>query len=683
MKFLLHFFSRLYQYTTMFVVIGAPLFFVPKTGFSADVTYHIVMMVLIAVALFSYVFVALVTKTWHSISKLELISYFAFFAAVLASSLFSKNPQITLFGEGFNQFSGVALLSLPVVMYLVRALPDAIRRKLKFVMMGILGVSAFIFISALMIGGNFLSFTKALFLGFSSSLSFSAYIGIFTIGCFFYLKKANLKKRWKLVILTTALLFIALLVTLSSQNSVRPNLRSTAMVGKEVMLENGVFGIGAGNFSRAWQLYRPQDVINSPYFGYDFNQGADTMTTLFVTIGIFGLLSFALLVLSSLYSTFVSYRKNKEGEEHLILGMLTFVLLYFVIVAWIVPLSYAMLVMWMVIAGFGVAKAPLTEFHPSKKVAYVFIPIAVLLVVNAVITVNKARAFSFYNASQTVSKVEDAEALVVKASNIYNFDGFYRVLVEHAITSNRNLSSVAAPDQEVFKNTYLKKAQQAVDAGLAAVRLNPNNYQNYVSLGRAYELAIPFDKEGGFTNSKKSYEEAVRLYPENPYLYLMIARLETSAGTKDGVRTSLTDALKKKQNFADALYLMSQLEASESKLDEALVYAIEAIKSAPNDPATYIQAGLLFYGKKDYENAVFALKTALEKDQNNANVAYFLALSLRDGGRPDLAKPLADELLRRNPGNADLERFIGSLVTVPAPSATESAPVSKKASTKK
>jgi hypothetical protein len=52
---------------------------------------------------------------------------------------------------------------------------------------------------------------------------------------------------------------------------------------------------------------------------------------------------------------------------------------------------------------------------------------------------------------------------------------------------------------------------------------------------------------------------------------------------------------------------------------------------------------------------------ALQRDQNNANIAYFLALALRDGGRPDLAKTIADELIRRNPGNADLEAFLKSL----------------------
>ena len=683
MKLLTRFFTSLYQYATILIVVGAPLFFIPKTGFSGEVTYHIAMMLLVFVALFSYVFVAVVTRTWHSVSKLEFISYSVFSVAVLASCIFSKSPQILLFGEAFNQYSGAALLTLPAVMYLVRTLPEKIRHILKLVILGLLSISALAFVSAIMMGGNVLGATRVLFAGFSSSLSFAAYIGLFSLACFFYIRKGSLQKRYKAIIFVAASLLILWAITLSAQNSVRPNLTSTLVVGKKVMVENGLFGIGAGNFTQAWQLHKPQDVINSAYFGYDFSLGADTMTTFFVTIGIVGLLAFMLLTLSALYSTLISYRQNREGKEHIVLGMLTITIIYFIAVAWLVPLSYAMLVMWMVVSGLGMAKARLTEFHPSKKLVYLFVPLVLLLGVNAVMTINKVRAFSYYNKSQTATKIEDAELLVNKAVTIYPFDGFYRLIVEYAITSNRNLVSTNPEDQEALKNAYGQKSKEAVNAGLAAVQANKNNYQNYVSLGRAYELAIPFAREEGFANAKKSYEAAVKLYPENPYLYLMLARLETSAGTKEGVRAQLTEALKKKQNFADALYLMSQLQASENDIDGAIAYAIETIRSAPNDPAAYVQAGLLFYGKasanrqsrdeaiRDYANAVLALKTALEKDPNNANIAYFLALALRDGGEPALAKPLADELLRRNPGNVDLQKFINSLAPVAQPDPVE------------
>ncbi len=653
--------TRIYQYTTILIVLAAPLFFIPKTGFSGDATYHIAMMILVAIALGSYVGSALITRTWHTVSKLEFISYFAFSAAVLLSVAFSASPKVLLFGDGLNQFSGVALLSLPAVMYLVRSLPEQLRHKLKVLILGILSLSALVFVFALMFGGVLLEFARTMFGGFTSSVSFAAYIGLFAVATFFYVRKATLKKRYKIFILITGLLFVAWAVTLSTQNSVRPNLKSTLLVGKSVLLEDGVFGIGPGNFSRAWQLHRPQDVINSQFFGYEFLQGADTVTTLFVTIGIFGVLTFFLLILSALYSTFVSYRQNKEGREHIILGLLLVALLYFAGVSLLVPLSFSMLVMWMVISGLGIARARLTEFHPNKKLAYLLVPLAVLLIINAFITINKARAFATYNKAQTASSIVEAEMLTKKALDTYTFDGFQRVLVEYAITSNRNLVSTESADQDALKNEYLLKAQEAVDAALAAVKVNPTNYQNFVSLGRAYELAVPFDKEGGFDNAKNAYSEAIKLYPGNPYLYLMQARLETSAGTRDGAKEWLTEALKKKQNFADALYLMSQLAAGESKIEEAINYAVEAVRSAPNDPLAYTQAGLLFYAKRDYQNAVLALRGALERDPNNENVAYFLALSLRDGGSGELALPLAEELLRRNPNNQDIKNLINSL----------------------
>lgn len=664
MKFLISFLSKLYKYATICIVVGAPLFFIPKTSFAPDVTYYVTMSILVAVALFAYVVQAILTRSWHSLSRLEFISYFAFSLAVILSVLFAKNQKFTLFGDSFDQASGAALLSLPVIMYLVRTLPETLRHKLKLVLVTILGVSALTFVTALMYNGAITSVTKQIFSGFTSSISFAVYLGLFAVACLFYVFKGSIPKKHKISIAIVGVLFAMWALALSTQDGVRPNFTSTMLVGKNVMLTEGVFGIGSGNFARAWQLHRPQTVIASPYFGYDFTQGSSTMTTFLVTIGIFGLVTFLMLILSALYSTFVSYRKSAEGQEHFILGLLSLALVYFVFISWVLPLSYAMLVVWMVISGLGLAKAPLTEFHPSKKIAYIMIPVAFILVANMFITVNKVRAFSLYNQAQT-AKAENVAPLLAKAIAIYPFDGFYRVQVEYFIQANRSLVATASQDQEALKKEYLENAQKAVDAGLLAVKLNSNNYQNYVSLGRAYELAIPFDKEGGFDRAKKSYQEAVKLYPENPYLYVMLARLEASAGTKEGVRTSLTEAIKKKQNFADALYLMSQLEASDSKIDEAIAYAVEAIKSSPNDPLVYIQAGLLFYGKKDYQNAVYALKTALEKDQNNANVAYFLALALRDGGRPDIAKQIGDELLRRNPENADLKAFLESLTPKP------------------
>lgn len=665
MKLFASFFTKLYQYATVFVVAGSPLFFVPVSGFVPEVTYYMTMIVVIAIALVSYCLSALINRSWHSVSKLEFISYIVFSVSVILSVLFARDPMTAMFGNPVNALSGISLLSLPAVMYLVRTLPNVLRNRLKYTLAIILGVSAFLFLVAFMFTGSFVETLKLAFSGFSSTVSFAAYIGIFIIACFVVARKAKIELKYKAAIAIVAVMFLSWAVLISSQDSVRPGFKDSLLVGKDVVMNDGVFGIGAGDYTRAWQLYRPQSVITSNYFAYDFNQGFSTVTTLLVTTGILGVIGFLMLILTALYSTFLSYRKSEHGEERMITGFLALTLLYLLGVSLVIPLSFSMLVVWMVIGGFGLAKAKLNEYHPSKKLAFLMIPLAVILVVNVGGVLQKARAFNVFNKAQvelsTNGPTEKVGEYMTKAEMIYPFDGFYRSHVDYIVQAEQLIMASSTENQESIKDEYLKNSQKAVDVALLAVKNNPSNYQNYVTLGRAYELAIPFDKEGGYDRAKKSYEEAIKLYPENPYLYVMIARLEASAGSKEGVRTQLTEALKKKQNFADALYLMSQLEASDNKIDEALQYAIEAIRSAPEDPLTYIQAGLLYYGKKDYQNAVDVLQVALEKDPNNANVAYFLALSLRDGGRPDLAKTIADELLRRNPGNADLEAFLKSI----------------------
>jgi tetratricopeptide (TPR) repeat protein len=679
MKFLASFFTRLYQYATAFLVVASPLFFIPGTGFAPEVTYFVTLMIVVTVALVSYVLAALLTRTWHSVSRLEFISYFAFSIAIILSVVFAQNQRIALFGDAFDPFSGVALLSLPAIVYLVRTLPEKMRLRLKYVLAIVLGVSAFVLMSVLMLSGTLIDAIKQIFSGFSDAMSFSAYLGIFVVGAFFFSRKAKLPTRHKVVIVTGAIVFLAWIVSIASSGTVRPDFQSSVLVGKSVMLHDGVFGIGTGDYTRAWQMYRPESVIASPYFGYDFNQGYSVMTTLFATIGIVGLLAFLALTLSALYSIWRTYRSTRDGHEHFITGFLAVSLLYLSVIAWLLPLSYAMLVVWMVIAGFGFAKAPLSEYHPSRKLGFLFVPLALLFVVHAAFTINKVRAFMAFGKAQvmlsTAGPTDQVGALLNQAIATYKYDGFYRAQVEYIIAAERTLVANTTADQTSLQNAYSQKAQAAVDAALASVAYNGSNYQNYVTLGRAYELAIPFDKEKGYENAKKSYEEAVKLYPSNPYLYVMLARLEASAGTKEGVRTELTEALKKKQNFADALYLMSQLEASDQKIDEALTYAQEAVKNAPEDPLVYIQAGLLYYGKQDYQDAVTSLTTALQKDPNNENVAFFLALSLRDGGRPDLAKTIADELLKRNPDNKDVQALEASLATKEA--------VTKAAATKK
>ncbi len=664
MKIFIKVLSSIYKYATAFVIVGSPLFFVPATTFSPDVTYYITMTAAIAIALLSYIIVAILTKTWHPVSRFELIAYSAFSLALVLSYIFSNNKG-TLFGEGINPFSAVSLMGIPATMYLVRTLPENFRNRLKQIMIAILGIASLVFIFSTIFSGQMSTWLSAPLSGFSSATSLIVYVGISVIALLIYAKVSNVHIKYRTVVAVTAVVIALVLVMAGIKGDTRPSFSLSLAVGQQVLVNKGIFGVGAGDFVRAWQLYRPSSVIESPLFGVDFNQASGTMMTFLSTIGIVGVLAFLFLVLGSLVSTYQSYKRATDTKDKVIFGLITTVLLYFAIISWVVPFSYSMLIVWAVLAGLGLAKHPLGEFHPAKMAVYVFIPIVALFTIHGFLTFKKAAATIYFNNAQSIFATKGAtpevEALLGKATSIYPYDGFYRAQVEYAISKEKLIinSNETGPDE--IKAAYLEKAKYAVDAGLNAVKNGSYNYQNYVSLGRAYELAIPFDKDKAYASAKKSYTDATNLYNGNPYLYITLARLESSAGTKEGVKSYLTQALAKKTNFADAQYFMSQLEASNNNVDDALTYALQAEKNAPSDPAVYTQAGLLFYGKKDYQNAISSFQEALKIDQTNANTAYFLAVALRDGGRPDLAKMIATELIKQNPNNSSLTDLMNSL----------------------
>jgi tetratricopeptide (TPR) repeat protein len=656
----------MYRYLTAFVVVASPLFFIPGTSLAPDSTYYLVMIAVIALALTSYVISAILTKSWHQVTRFEVLAYGLFSVAVLLSAMFAENPKAVLFGNEINHFSALSLLALPAVVYLVRSLPEDFRKRVKRILAGVLFVATFFFLFSFIFQGELSAQFARVFSVFTSPLSLIVYLGIFVITVLGYIRKIEIHSKYKAAVLTTGLIVVSLLMSLASQGDIRPNFRSSLAVASDVLEEKGaagIFGIGAGDFTRAWQLHRPQAVINSPYFDVEFRQGSGTIPTFFTTIGFFGGAIFILFMLGALYLTYRTYKKEEAGEDKHISGILALIQAYLFIAAWVIPFSFPILVLWMVIVGFGLAKARLNEFHPNKIMLFVAAPLAILLVAQATAVFTKTKAVLVFAKAQTMTSAtpEQLAPIFDKAISIAPLDVFYRAKLENAINASRIIVASQQSDQKELETKFMEQADVAVKAGLDAVNANPYNYQNYVALGRAQELALPFDKQGAYERAKKSYEKAIALYPDNPYLYVMMARLEAAGGSKEAVRLSLNDALKKKENFLDALYLMSQLEASESQVDEAIKYAVKAVEVAPKDSAALVQAGLLYYGKKDYQNAVTYLYAALQVEPTNNNIAYFLALSLRDGGALNDAKLIAEELLRRNPGNAEITALLKSL----------------------
>ena len=197
-----------------------------------------------------------------------------------------------------------------------------------------------------------------------------------------------------------------------------------------------------------------------------------------------------------------------------------------------------------------------------------------------------------------------------------------------------------------------------------AVGINPLNYQNLVALGRVYEsvvsLGIGGSKEA-YDKANKIYEDAEVLNPMNPEIDLIQARLAVVNKDMKLARERIKEALEKKNNYTEAIFMLSQVEASEGNIVEAIKSAEAAAIIEPNDPVVYFQLGLLKYTKKDYQGAIGALERAISLNSEYANARYYLGLSYDGLGRKSDALAQFETIQKTNQDNELVKAVIANL----------------------
>jgi tetratricopeptide (TPR) repeat protein len=128
-------------------------------------------------------------------------------------------------------------------------------------------------------------------------------------------------------------------------------------------------------------------------------------------------------------------------------------------------------------------------------------------------------------------------------------------------------------------------------------------------------------------------------------------------------RERIKKALELKPNFSEALFLSSQIDIKEGKIDDAINTTRAIISLEPNNPTRYYQLGVLFAAKKETDNAVLAYEAAIARDPNFANARYMLALALLDAKRLDEALKQLRIVKETNQDNEQLGNLISQLET--------------------
>lgn len=403
---------------------------------------------------------------------------------------------------------------------------------------------------------------------------------------------------------------------------VNPSFSATFDVAKEVFKQSPLLGMGPNKFNQAWDLYKPNIINQSQFWNTAFVSGSSTITTLIVNTGVLGLLSllafFVLLIWNGTQKVFSILKDQKNHEA----------LLYFIIILYLLSSSvfYSMgLTLFLLIFVFIGIFVGVSSFKTEDYINFSFLDnprkssFAIILLVATMITtagvsfkyIEKVASVSYFAKTLASSDIEAAELSVNKALLLNKNDLYLRTYSQLYLSKVSNIVSGSSTLTDEEKVLVQSSMNNAINASLAAVEYNPQNYLNFEMLGFVYKNSASLGDEASISKSIEAYTKAGELNPRNPLIKLELARINILNSKKAEAKVLALESIALKPNFIQGLVLLAQLEKDSGNNTKAIEYAEQALAIAPTDEE------LINYVKSLKNNTNSSLPTSLEEVNTN------------------------------------------------------------------
>ncbi len=475
---------------------------------------------------------------------------------------------------------------------------------------------------------------------------------------------------------------------------VSPTWQSTFTVAKASISRSPILGIGPNRFSSEWNLSKPDGVNATDFWSTDFDSGVGTIPTFLVTTGSLGILAWLIFLGFLLYLGGKAIFSGVKDQLSLYLIISSF---FVAIYLWIVHIMYVsgvvMFIFAFIFTGLflaslfreGMLKERTIFYVQDSRKGFVTILLLVLILIGVIsggyLLSEKVLASVYANRGVTTlnsADVQGAENYTLQAINADKNPAYYRLLSQIELVKISNILQQGSLTADIVKTQFQNGLTNAVSAASTATSLDPTDYQNWLSLGAVYENVIPLGVAGASGQAASAYLEALKRSPQNPSIYLMLARAELANKNYDKSKEYILDALRLKNNYLDAIYLLTQLDLSQGNGAAALADLGVAVTVAPNDAGPYFQIGVLNYNLGNYEPAATALTQSLRLVPNYADAKYYLALSDYKLNQKDEATRLFQELVDANPINTTLTAILDNIKGGRDPLSTSTAATSSK-----
>lgn len=477
---------------------------------------------------------------------------------------------------------------------------------------------------------------------------------------------------------------------------VRPSWGATMEIAKNTLAEHPLWGAGPNRFVNEWLRSKPAPINNSVFWNTDFIFGIGLLPTFLVTVGVIGIAVWIAFIL--LFAN-LGFRSVLSPSSDAVSRYLTLSSFFVSIYLWLAAIFYVpslvLIALAFIFSGLTVAavageangrvKEVSVNFLRDPKVGFMSIlGLVVLLMATVVLgymSVEKYIANIFFQKSMAAANANNldlAESNIVKAASISLSDYQLRALAELGIARMSALLNRRDIGEEALRTQFRELVANAAKNAKDATSYDPTNYQNWLSLGRVYEAVLPLGIAGAYENARVAYDEALRLNPRSPAVYLTLARLEMVNKKYKEAKQFIASALQQKNDYTEAIFLLSQIEVEEGNIKAAIGSVEAAAFISPNDQGIQFQLGLLRYADKNWKGAAEAFGRAVALNNSYANARYFLGLSLVQLGQNKEAIEQFEVVQTLNPDNQEIALILQNLKAGRTPFANAKPPVDSK-----
>jgi len=457
---------------------------------------------------------------------------------------------------------------------------------------------------------------------------------------------------------------------------VRPTFTSSMSVLNAVYAIDPVFGSGPNTFSAAWLLHRPPQVVQTPFWQVSFNAGSGFIPSSIATGGaVLGItwVLFVLLLLAGVARAL--FMEARDKQSYVIISLAALGTLYLLLAHVIYAPGQSLSILFFVFVGAFLASVRTTPFvrhiavplRSSPRIGFAFILGTIMLmlgVAGAAYGATRMYVSDLYHNRALLyanqGDIENALGALEAAIGLSPQDRYYRTA---ALVNVARLNQIVASNdtstaaQTLFQSTLAR----AVSSANIALEKNRSSFANMMTRGLVFESVVPLGIEGAFDNATAVYQSARALNPYDPEIDVRLARLYAGRNDSESARQFLSDALRKKPDYTDAILSLAQLELDEGNLGEAIRSVQAAVYFEPQNPVLLYQLGILFLQDESFGDAEAAFSDAVRLSPGFSNAIFFLSQAQAFLGRFDEASELMARLASENPDNRELVLYRDSL----------------------